>query len=72
MPPKRVWLLRRFGLKTGMEASMVFEETAGVYERIYRFNSSEYEREICEFEVNFKESFHDTTSFLALTLIVSK
>ena len=32
--------------------------------------SSEYEREICEFEVNFKESFHDTTSFLALTLIV--
>ena len=38
VPPKRVGLLRRFGLKTGMEASMVFEETAGVYERIYRFN----------------------------------
>ena len=35
-----------FGLKTGidfahfgLELGMVFEETTGVYERIYRFNS---------------------------------
>ena len=31
------------------------------------FIPNEYEREICEFEVNFKKSFHDSTSFLALT-----
>ena len=46
VPPHRVGFLRRFGLKTGihfahfgMESGMVFEETAGAYERIYRFNS---------------------------------
>ena len=38
--------LRSFGIKTGiyfahfdLESGMVFEGTAGVYERIYRFNS---------------------------------
>ena len=38
--------MRRFGLKTGidfahfgLESGMVFEETTGVYEGIYRFNS---------------------------------
>ena len=46
VPPQRVWFLRRFGLKTGIdfapfgqESGMVFEETTGAYERIYRFNS---------------------------------
>ena len=46
LPPHRVGFLRRFGLKTdihfahfGLESGMVFEETTGVYERIYRFNS---------------------------------
>ena len=44
LSPQRV--LRRFGLKTGidfahfdLESGMVFEGTTGVYERIYRFNS---------------------------------
>ena len=36
------------------------------------FIPNECEREIFEFEVNFKKSFHDSTSFLALILIVSK
>ena len=46
MPPHRVGFLHRFGLKTGihfahfgLESSVVFEGTAGVYERFYRFNS---------------------------------
>ena len=46
VPPHRVGVLRRFGLKTGihfahfgLESGMVFEGTTGVYERIYRFNS---------------------------------
>ena len=45
MPPQRVGFFRRFGLKTGLdfaqfalESGTVFEETTGVYERIYRFN----------------------------------
>ena len=45
LPPYRVGFLRRFGLKTGkhfahfgLESGMVFEETTGVYERIYRFD----------------------------------
>ena len=45
-PPQRVWFLGRFGQETGLdfvyfglESGMVFEETADVYERIYRFNS---------------------------------
>ena len=56
-------LLRRFCVKTGihfahfgLESGMVFEGTTRVYERIYRFNSKmgEKEREICEFEMGFK------------------
>ena len=46
VPPHRVGVLRRFGLKTGthfayfgLESGMVFEGTTGVYERIYRFSS---------------------------------
>ena len=46
VPPHRVGFLRRFGLKTGthfahfgLESVMVFEGTAGAYERIHRFNS---------------------------------
>ena len=35
VPPRGVWFLRRFGLKTGI----IFERITGVYERIYRFNS---------------------------------
>ena len=45
VPPQGVGFFRRFGLKTGLdfaqfglESGMVFEETTGVYERIYRFN----------------------------------
>ena len=44
--PERVGVVHRFGLKTeidfahfGQESGMVFEGTAGIYERIYRFNS---------------------------------
>ena len=40
-----VGLLRRFGLKTGvdfahfdLESDMVFQEITGMYERIFRFN----------------------------------
>ena len=59
--------LGRFHQKTGyidfahfgLESGMVFEETAGVYECIYRFNFKwiKKEREICEFEVDYKKSF---------------
>ena len=48
MPPHRVGILRRFGLKTGMhfahfslESQRIrygFRGNYGVYERIYRFN----------------------------------
>ena len=46
VPPMGHGFLRPFGIKTGiyfahfdLESGMVFEGTAGVYERIYRFNS---------------------------------
>ena len=46
VPPHQVGFLGLFGLQTGtdfahfgLEFGMVFEETKGVYERIYRFNS---------------------------------
>ena len=45
VPPQRVRFLRRFSLKTaihfahfGLDLGMVFEETSGLYERIYHFN----------------------------------
>ena len=49
MPPHRVGILRRFGLKTGIHFAQFSLESQGigygfrghyvVYERIYRFNS---------------------------------
>ena len=46
VPPHRVGVLRRFGLKTGidfahfaLELGMVCKGNTGVYERIYHFNS---------------------------------
>ena len=46
VPLHRVGFLSRFGLKTsihfahfGLESGVVFEETTGVYGRIYCFNS---------------------------------
>ena len=46
VPPQRVWFLRLFSLKTGidfahfgLETGMVFKGTTGVYERICRFIS---------------------------------
>ena len=60
VPLQRVWFLRRFGLKTGidfvhfgLESGMVFEETKEVYERII----NKKEREICEFDAKFKKCF---------------
>ena len=44
-PKGYAWFLGHFGLKTGvdfahfgLESGMVFVETTGVYERIYRFS----------------------------------
>ena len=46
VPPQRVWFLRRFGLKTGIDfdhyglnLGMVFKGTTGAYKRICLFNS---------------------------------
>ena len=46
VPPHRIGFLRRFGLKTGidfvhfgLESGWVVEETTGVLEHFYRFNS---------------------------------
>ena len=46
VPPHQVEFLLRFGLKMGihfahfgLESSMVFEGTTGLYERLYHFNS---------------------------------
>ena len=46
VPPQRVWFLRRFDLKTGVDfarfilkSGVVFVGITGVYERIYRFSS---------------------------------
>ena len=62
--PHRVGFLCRFGLKKGihfahfgLKSGMVFEGTTGAYKRIHRFNSRwerKKEREICEFEMGFK------------------
>ena len=67
MPPHRVGLLHRFGLKTGihlayfgLELGMVFEGTTRVYECIYvlfQFQMSQKEREICEFETALNNVF---------------
>ena len=67
MPPKCIGFLRRFGLKTGihfahfgLESGMVFEGATGVYHRSCRFSSkimSKKEREICKFEMDWKNVF---------------
>ena len=64
VPPHHRFL-RRFGLGLhfahfGLESGMVFEETVGVYERIYsscQFRMNKKEREMCQLEVDFKKSF---------------
>ena len=47
MPPHRLGFLLRSGLKTGthfahfgLESGMIFKGTTGLYERLYRFNTS--------------------------------
>jgi len=62
VPPKWVGFLRRFGLKTvihfahfGLESGMVFEGATGVSQRIKIM--SKKEREICEFEMDWKNVF---------------
>ena len=66
VPPQRDGFLRRFGVKTsidfdhfGLESGLIFKGTTGMYERIYffQFQMSKKEREICEFEMDFKKSF---------------
>ena len=66
VPPQRDGFLRRFGVKTsidfdhfGLESGLIFKGTTGMYERIYffQFQMSKNEREICEFEMDFKKSF---------------
>ena len=63
--PKRVWILRRVGLKTdidfarlGLETGIVFETV--VYERFCRFNSKWIrKKEICALAFLFKEWRHN-------------
>ena len=50
MPFQRIWFLSCFGLKIGiafahfgLESGMVFKETTGVYECVYRMNKKERE-----------------------------
>ena len=66
MPPQRVGSLRRFGLKKGIDfvqfvlgSSMVSDGTTGVHGTYFsfQFQMNKKEREICEFEVNFKKLF---------------
>ena len=80
MPPQRVWFLRRFDQKTGidfahfgLESGVVFKGTTGVYECIYSFNSNmrKKEREICEFEIDLKEIFFCCCSYLSDYDIIS-
>ena len=50
VPSQRIWFLSCFGLKMGialahfgLESGMVFKETTGVYECVYRMNKKERE-----------------------------
>ena len=61
--PKAVGVMYRFGLKKGrdfvhfcLESGTGFEGAKDVSER---FQKSKKEREICEFEIDFKKSFSD-------------
>ena len=60
VPPQRVWFLRRFGLKKGIDfVHFGLESNMGVYERIRRFNSKWISkgRVLCKFESVFKKLF---------------
>ena len=59
VPAQRVWFLSLFGRITGihfahfgLEASMVFEGTMGVYERIDSFRSKWVRKKKCKFEMH--------------------
>ena len=65
MAPQRIWFLQRFGLKTGIDfayfglnSGMVFEGIR-IDKHICRFNSKWKRKKgvICEFEMDFKQSF---------------
>ena len=66
MPPRQVGFLRRFGLKTGvhfahfgLESGMVFEGISE-YKNVFIVsipNRSGKEREICELEMDLKNTF---------------
>ena len=67
MLPLRVWFLHRFGLKTGIEFAHLDLESVmfflGNYESVWTYLSfqlqmNKKERIICEFEINFKNSFY--------------
>ena len=66
MPPQRLGILQRFGLKTGidfayfgLESGMVLEGTTGVYWTYlsFQFQMTKKERKMCQFEMDFKKSF---------------
>ena len=68
VPPQRVGVLRRFGLKTGTDFPQFGPESKigygfpGNFESVrkyllFQFQMSSKEREICQFEMAFKKSF---------------
>ena len=58
MPPQRVWFLRRFGLKTGIDFARVGRESGMVFggTSVEHFQMNKKEREMCEFEMDFMKS----------------
>ena len=56
MPPQRVWFLRRFGLKTGIDFAY-FGQSSGMHAFVVSFQMTKNERGICEFEMDFKKIF---------------
>ena len=65
MPPERVWFLRCFGLKTGIDFAHFGQETVVLRELqersthlSFQFRMNQKERVICKFEMDFlKKSF---------------
>ena len=65
VPPQRVMFLRRFGLKTGIDFPyfglegfwFLRELRECMNELSFQFQMSKKEREISEFEMDFKKSF---------------
>ena len=61
MPPQRVGFRGLFGIHFahfGLESSMVFDGTTGVYESIYRFSSKWVrKKETCQFKMDFWKCF---------------